>query len=89
MSDPVKPVSNIDGKNKEHLAKVLQSKGMSKEGSKNIVDGKELKDPVDKAMDKVKDKEKEKIREKATETFVNRVKTSDKQQKAVLDFIKG
>lgn len=25
----------------------------------------------------------------ATDTYVNRVKTSDKQQKAVLDFVKG
>ena len=26
---------------------------------------------------------------KSTETYVNRVKTSDKQQKSVLDFVKG
>ena len=30
-----------------------------------------------------------KVREMANETYVNRVKTSDKQQKAVLDFVKG
>jgi hypothetical protein len=30
-----------------------------------------------------------KVREMANETYINRVKTSDKQQKAVLDFVKG
>ena len=30
-----------------------------------------------------------KVREMANETYVSRVKTSDKNQKAVLDFVKG
>lgn len=86
-----KPTTNTDGKNATHQAKVLQSKGFSKQGSQDIVQGKAPNDPVDKARGKggVDAETKNKIREMANETYVNRVKTSDKQQKAVLDFIKG
>lgn len=86
-----KPTTNTDGKNAQHKAKVLQSKGFSKQGSQEIVQGKAPNDPVDKARGTagVDQETQNKIRDMANETYVNRVKTSDKQQKAVLDFIKG
>lgn len=86
-----KPTTNTDGKNAQHKAKVLQSKGFSKQGSQEIIEGKAPKDPVDKARgkDQIQAGTEAKVREMANETYVNRVKTSDKQQKAVMDFIKG
>ncbi len=42
-----KPTTNTDGKNAQHQAKVLQTKGFSKQGSKDIVEGKAPEDPVD------------------------------------------
>lgn len=49
------------------FTKRLQSKGMTKQRSREILDAKEPKNLVDKAVDKVE--EKEKIREKANENL--------------------
>lgn len=86
-----KPTTNTDGKNAQHQANKLQTQGYSKAGSQNIVNGNPPKNPVDQARGRndAKLQTDAKIREMANETYVNRVKTSDKQQKAVLDFIKG
>lgn len=86
-----KPTTNTDGKNPDHQSKVLQSKGFSKDGAKDLVQGKAPKDPVDKARAKapMDPETQRKVRDMTNETYVNRVKTSDKAQKAALDFIKG
>lgn len=73
------------------LAKLRSAAGVEVETATDIIEKQMAADDAKAKGErwKVMQDTQRKTHDMANETYINRVKTSDKQQKAVLDFVKG